>query len=320
MRMPTTAAGQPAGPGLAGEGTARPRPAGGAAAWLGLCPPASQARPAFPALARRHWLLTVLLPAGLVLRVLAQIAYRPALLYIDSLKYLFGAYPGNDPLGYQYCSGRCWMSPTWLIAALQHLLGLAMAVRCTPCCCAAACRAGWPRWPPRRCCSTPTSSRSSRPSCPTSCSRPDRRRPGRPAVAPPPPHRPDHHRRPVPRRLRHRPPGRRDLPPARPGLPAGDPPPLAPPAWPRAPSVRRLRPPILAASFRNCVVIHNFGLAPYAGGSVYGRMAAAADCATLKLPAYERALCPTAQQQRTARTGSTTSSARPSSPSRPRPR
>ena len=24
----------------------------------------------------------------------------------------------------------------------------------TPCCCAAACRAGWPRWPPRRCCST----------------------------------------------------------------------------------------------------------------------------------------------------------------------
>jgi hypothetical protein len=56
--------------------------------------------------------------------------------------------------------------------------------------------------------------------------------------------------------------------------------------------------PILAASFRNSVVIHNFGLAPYAGGSIYGRMAAAADCATLKLPAYERALCPTAQQQR----------------------
>jgi hypothetical protein len=56
--------------------------------------------------------------------------------------------------------------------------------------------------------------------------------------------------------------------------------------------------PILAASFRNSVVIHNFGLAPYAGGSIYGRMAAAADCATLKLPPYERALCPTAQQQR----------------------
>jgi hypothetical protein len=56
--------------------------------------------------------------------------------------------------------------------------------------------------------------------------------------------------------------------------------------------------PILAASFRNSVVIHDFGLAPYAGGSIYGRMAAAADCATLKLPPYERALCPTAEQQR----------------------
>jgi 4-amino-4-deoxy-L-arabinose transferase-like glycosyltransferase len=56
--------------------------------------------------------------------------------------------------------------------------------------------------------------------------------------------------------------------------------------------------PILAASFRNEIVIHNFGLAPYSGGSMYGRMAAAADCATLRLPSYERALCPTAQQQR----------------------
>src|SRR5580700_1089216 len=40
------------------------------------------------ALLRRHWLLAILLAAGLTLRVLAQIAYRPALLYIDSLKYL----------------------------------------------------------------------------------------------------------------------------------------------------------------------------------------------------------------------------------------
>src|ERR1700680_1391472 len=49
---------------------------------------------------RRHWLLAVLLTAGLVLRVLVQIAYRPALFYIDSIKYLFGAYPGDDPPGY----------------------------------------------------------------------------------------------------------------------------------------------------------------------------------------------------------------------------
>src|SRR5262249_46711172 len=33
-------------------------------------------------LAREHWLLTALLAAGLALRVLAQIAYRPALIYI----------------------------------------------------------------------------------------------------------------------------------------------------------------------------------------------------------------------------------------------
>src|SRR5690349_10706655 len=51
-------------------------------------------------LAREHWLLTVLLTAGLVLRVLAQIAYRPALIYIDSLRYLYHAH-GADPVGYR---------------------------------------------------------------------------------------------------------------------------------------------------------------------------------------------------------------------------
>jgi hypothetical protein len=55
--------------------------------------------------------------------------------------------------------------------------------------------------------------------------------------------------------------------------------------------------PILAVSTRGYFVIHKFGLAPYASGSIYGRMAAAADCPTLKLPSYERALCPTARQQ-----------------------
>src|SRR5215468_12030924 len=83
----------------------------------------------FLRLAREHWLLTVLLAAGLVLRVLAQVAYRPALFYIDSMKYLFGAYPGNDPPGYQILIKPVLdiADPT-LIAALQHVLGLAMAV------------------------------------------------------------------------------------------------------------------------------------------------------------------------------------------------
>ena len=77
---------------------------------------------------RRHWLLAVLLTAGLVMRVLAQIAYRPALLYIDSIKYLYIA-NGADPVGY-----RVLLKPLLvignldLVAAVQHLLGLGMAV------------------------------------------------------------------------------------------------------------------------------------------------------------------------------------------------
>src|ERR1017187_9581253 len=80
------------------------------------------------ALLRRHWLLAVLLAAGLVLRVLAQVAYRPALLYIDSIKYLYIA-NGADAVGY-----RVLLKPLLavgnldLVAAVQHLLGLGMAV------------------------------------------------------------------------------------------------------------------------------------------------------------------------------------------------
>ena len=51
-------------------------------------------------LLRRHWLVALLLAAGLVLRVLAIGAYQPALIYVDTLKYLYGASPGSEPLGY----------------------------------------------------------------------------------------------------------------------------------------------------------------------------------------------------------------------------
>jgi len=44
--------------------------------------------------------------------------------------------------------------------------------------------------------------------------------------------------------------------------------------------------------------VHSFSLAPYATGSIYGRMAEAANCATLRLPGYERPLCPDATQKR----------------------
>jgi hypothetical protein len=79
--------------------------------------------------ARHHWLVSVLLVAGLVLRVLAQIGYRPALLYVDSLKYLYGASPGSDPLGYRLALKVILVvGDLGTVTAIQHLLGLAMAV------------------------------------------------------------------------------------------------------------------------------------------------------------------------------------------------
>src|ERR1700676_1002385 len=95
------------------------------------------------ALLRRHWLLAILLAAGLALRVLAQIAYRPALLYIDSIKYLYGAYPGNDPPGYLLVlKPFLAVGNLDVVAAVQHLLGLGMAVTLY----VVMCRRGIPRW------------------------------------------------------------------------------------------------------------------------------------------------------------------------------
>jgi hypothetical protein len=78
---------------------------------------------------RRHWLVAVLLAAGLVLRVLAQLTYRPVLFYIDTSRYLYNVAPGMDPLGYKGVL-RAILSVANLdtVAIVQHLLGLAMAV------------------------------------------------------------------------------------------------------------------------------------------------------------------------------------------------
>jgi hypothetical protein len=77
---------------------------------------------------RQHWLVAVLLTAGLVLRVLAQFAYRPALFYIDSVKYLFNS-DGNDPEGYKLPLRAILQVANFnTVVAIQHLLGLAMAV------------------------------------------------------------------------------------------------------------------------------------------------------------------------------------------------
>ena len=81
------------------------------------------------AVLRRHWLFTVLLGAGLVLRVLASVAYRPALIYIDTMKYLYNAYPGADPVGYKVPLKLILVvSNLETVAAIQHLLGLLIAV------------------------------------------------------------------------------------------------------------------------------------------------------------------------------------------------
>jgi hypothetical protein len=93
--------------------------------------------------ARRHWLMTLLLLAGVVLRVLAQIAYRPALLYIDTLKYLYNAWPGSDPLGYKGVLKAILLAGNLqAVTAVQHLVGLAMGVGIY----AVVLRRGAPRW------------------------------------------------------------------------------------------------------------------------------------------------------------------------------
>src|SRR6266581_3565476 len=92
------------------------RPARKAAGlWRGVSPRPDASQPVSRAdrimwatvdFARRHWMFWLLLTGGLVLRGIAQIAYEPALLFIDSKKYIFGTdfmntiWGSFDPLGY----------------------------------------------------------------------------------------------------------------------------------------------------------------------------------------------------------------------------
>jgi hypothetical protein len=85
---------------------------------------------------RRHWVLALLIAAGLALRVVTQFAYEPALLFIDSKKYLFGtkfgltAWGSYDPIGYTLLLLKpvLMFGDLGLVALLQHVLGLGMAV------------------------------------------------------------------------------------------------------------------------------------------------------------------------------------------------
>jgi glycosyltransferase involved in cell wall biosynthesis len=83
-------------------------------------------------LAHRNRLLTVLLALGFVLRVMATLAYYPAMLYIDSFGYIQRAYlydSGGDPMGYSWVL-RLLLDVGNLstVVVFQHLLGLGMAV------------------------------------------------------------------------------------------------------------------------------------------------------------------------------------------------
>jgi hypothetical protein len=85
-------------------------------------------REAARAVARRHWLAIALIAAGLVLRVLALLADRPALLFVDSIRYLYDA-DGMDPVGYsEVLRPILFLGNLDTVAAVQHLLGLGMAV------------------------------------------------------------------------------------------------------------------------------------------------------------------------------------------------
>ncbi len=70
-----------------------------------------------------------LVVAGLVLRVITWMAYHPALLYIDSVKYLYRGWQGSDPLGYKVpLKIVLAVGNLGTVTALQHLLGLGMGV------------------------------------------------------------------------------------------------------------------------------------------------------------------------------------------------
>ena len=83
---------------------------------------------AVPVTLRRHWLAAALLLAGLALRVVALAGDRPALFYIDSTRYLYHS-GGADPVGYRLPL-KIILTFTGLngVAVVQHLLGLMMAV------------------------------------------------------------------------------------------------------------------------------------------------------------------------------------------------
>ena len=85
--------------------------------------------------ARRHWVFLAVLGVGVALRVVTQIAYRPALLYIDSYRYLANLHDlsptkTSQPIGYLVLLLRPVLSVGNLavVAGTQHIIGLGTGV------------------------------------------------------------------------------------------------------------------------------------------------------------------------------------------------
>jgi hypothetical protein len=82
----------------------------------------------------RHWPFMALAVAGITLRVLAWIAYQPALMFGDSFRYLsnIGIFdPGGlHPIGYELfiLTPTLWVGGLELVTAIQHLAGVGSAV------------------------------------------------------------------------------------------------------------------------------------------------------------------------------------------------
>src|SRR6266567_6456815 len=96
-----------------------------------------------PGMLRTHWLASILIAGGVVLRALAQMAYHPAIIYIDTLKYLYDVWPGSDPVGYKVpLKAILAVGDLGTVEVVQHLLGIAIAVTLY----AVMVRRGLPRW------------------------------------------------------------------------------------------------------------------------------------------------------------------------------
>lgn len=98
-----------------------------------VSPPAGGGLGAAVAGLRRHWLFAIFLLLGAALRAVTQVAYRPALIFYDTPGYLFNALtlaPATTrPLGYPlFLRPLLELNDLSWVVFVQHILGLVSAV------------------------------------------------------------------------------------------------------------------------------------------------------------------------------------------------